>query len=407
MRVVLGTIGKFHTFDLGRELYRHGALERVFSGYPWFKLRGEGLPRRLVSTYPWVVLPRMALARYGLMHGRLVEAVDELSHRTFGRYVARHLPPCDIFHGLSRYSLWPGLAARRQGAKFILDVGSSHMTTQLALLEAERAETGVTIDGFHPAAIEREYREYAEADLITVPSEFSLRSFVANGVPREKLAKVIYGVDLRRFSPVETRPDGRFRVLFVGGLSLRKGIHYLVRAFARARIPGSQLILVGSRTPQTDILLRGGEGLDIVTTGHIPQPQLREWYSRADVFVLPSVEDGYGLVLLQALACGCPVIASANTGGPDCVREGENGFIVPARSVDALAERLVWFAEHREQARAMRAAALASASVANSVGQYGDAMMAVYAGALGGAPGASGSATQQHAADVEGRPQRT
>lgn len=384
MRVVLGTIGKFHMFDLARQLYRHRVLVKIFSGYPWNKLRQERLPRQLVDTYPWIVAPRMGLSRYNLLHGGLLQEVDELAHNSFASHVASKMPECDIFHALSRYSLRPGVAAKSRGARFVLDVGSSHMQTQLDLLNAEMAKTGIATDMPHPAAIAREFREYEEADLITVPSQFSFDSFLAHGTPRHKLAKVRYGVDLDLFKPVPVADDGVFRVVFVGALGLRKGIHYLLKAFAHARIPNGRLVLIGSRTPETERLLRGLATPNMLMTGHVPQPLLATWLSRANVFVLPSIEDGFGLVILQALACGCPVIATTNTGGPECIRDGENGFIVPPGDPEALAERLVWFAEHRPAAGAMRERALMSTRHADSVERYGDDMMEVYRGLLAG-----------------------
>ena len=169
-----------------------------------------------------------------------------------------------------------------------------------------------------------------------------------------------------------------FRIVFVGALSMRKGVTYLAEAFARANIPNSELILIGSQQPETEQLLEPAKGLNVRVTGHIPQPKLSAWYSRANVTVLPSVEDGFAIVLLQAMACGSPIIATENSGGPDCIEEGKNGFVVPPRDVDALAEKLVWFAENREAACEMRAPAIASAQAMSGIDRYGNEMVQVY-----------------------------
>lgn len=389
MQVVLSTIARFHSFDLARQLLRHGVLARIFSGYPWWKLKGEGIPREMVDAWPWIVVPRMALARYGALRGAFHQAVDEISHTRFANHVAANLPDCDIFHGLSRYSLAPGLVAQARGGRFILDVGSSHILTQTRLLENEMEATGIAIDMPHPRAVERELAEYAAADLITLPSRFAIDSFVAQGVPRAKLAKVPYGVDLTRFRPVAIAADGKFRVVFIGALSLRKGVRYLIEAFRRAAIPNSELVLIGSATPETTRLLAGRDMAGIAVTGHVPQPDLTQWLSRATVLVLPSIEDGYGLVLLQAMACGCPVIATTHSGGPDCVADGRNGFVVPAGDADALAAKLAWLAEHPADARAMRNAAISEAAQASNVARYGDAMVDVYHALLADGPAAA------------------
>jgi alpha-maltose-1-phosphate synthase len=378
MQVVLSTISKFHTFDLARQLMRHNVLKRVFSGYPWWKLRDETVPRDMVDTYPWFVVPRMALARYGLLHGPRMAALDEFSQTMFAAHVARNLPDADIFHALSRYALRPGLAAKARGQRFILDVGSSHISNQVRLMAAEAEALGIAVEMPHPRGVDRELEEYEAADLITLPSQYAIDSFVAEGVPRAKLAKITYGVDLTRFAPVSVADDGVFRVIYVGALSMRKGIHYLLQAFAQAAIPGSELVLIGSHTGETATLLKDSAHLNLVVTGHLPQSELARWLSRATVFAFPSLDDGYGLVQLQAMACGCPVIATTNSGGRDCITSGRNGFIVPAADAGALAEKLVWFADHPDEARAMREVAIAEAAQASNVTRYGDDMMAAY-----------------------------
>lgn len=378
MRVALSTISRFHTFDLARQLIRHDALTKIFSGYPWWKLSGEGVPRQLVDTWPWIMAPRMALARCGLVRGAFHASIDEVAQTRFARHVARNLPECDIFHCLSRYALEPGLAAQRRGSRFILDVGSSHMLNQNRIVGGEAEALGLKVEMPHPNGVQRELEEYEAADLITVPSEYALQSFIAEGVPREKLAKVIYGVDLTRFSPRTIDDDGVFRVVFVGAVGMRKGVHHLVRGFRRAAIPNSELVLIGMPSQELPALLAGQDLNGVIQTGHVPQPNLPEWLSRSTVMVLPTLDEGFGLVMLQAMACGCPVIASDHTGSLDCIDDGKNGFIVRAGDPDAIADKLVWLAEHPEEARAMRQAALAQAAKASNVTRYGDDMITAY-----------------------------
>jgi len=352
MRVVLSTIGRFHSFDLARQLHQHGVLDQIYTGYPHFKLKNERLPRELIKSYPWVVTPFMGLSQLGAMHGKRRAMMSNIAHLTFDRHVARTLPECDIFHSLSRYALRSGRAAKKRGIRFALDVGSSHVLTFDKLVGDESERFGIEIDRIHPSGIERELEEYQEAEIITVPSIFSYKSFLSHGIPEDKLALVRYGVDTSQFVRQPVEDDGVFRIVFVGALSLRKGVTYLAEAFARANIPNSELILIGSQQPETEQLLEPAKG--------------------------PSVEDGFAIVLLQAMACGSPIIATENSGGPDCIEEGKNGFVVPPRDVDALAEKLVWFAENREAACEMRAPAIASAQAMSGIDRYGNEMVQVY-----------------------------
>ncbi len=385
MRVALSVIAKFHHFTLGRELLRHGVLDRIYSGYPWFKLKNEGVPRHKVDCWPVPHSLRMGLARSGLLSARMKPGFDDWAQRSFEAHVARSLPEgLDIFHGLGRYSLKPGQRIQTMGGRFILDVGSSHIDNQIAVNSMEHRDLGLPFHGPKSRTVERLKQEYEAADLITVPSDFVLQTFLDHGVARDKLAKVPYGVDISKFAPQPVADDGVFRVVFIGGLTLRKGIRYLVDGFNRAAIPGSELILIGSQSAETDAALRG-LALDGVTmTGHLPQAELPTWLSRATVFVLPSIEDGVGMVLLQALACGCPVIASTNTGGTEYIRDGENGFVVPIRDPQAIADRLTQLADDPVLAQSMRTQALATAQQAGNAATYGDRMVETYAALLAG-----------------------
>ena len=383
MKVVLSVIGRFHFFDLARQLHGRGLLERIFTGYPRWKLGGEGIPDGLISTYPWLQTLRMGLPYLGLLPPWLARPLNNLSHVTFDRHVAAHMPRCDIFHGLSRYNLAAGRAAKARGARYICDVGSSHILTQDSLLREEHELMGVPFTGIDPRAIERELKEYDEAESITLPSAFNVRTFIEHGIPPEKIKQVPYGVDNSRFNPVEVEDDGVFRVGYVGALSVQKGIHYLAKAFAMADIPNSELVLIGSSTPEADRLLAPVANMRVVRTGHVPQPQLKQWMSRFHVKVMPSIQEGLALVLMQSQACGCPIIATVNSGAPDCIEEGVNGFITAIRDPDAIAEKLVYLAENRDVQRRMGKAALAYAQGAGTWDGYGQRMAAHYEELLG------------------------
>src|SRR5581483_6000564 len=130
-------------------------------------------------------------------------------------------------------ALHSGQQAQQRGAKYVCDRGSSHIRCQDRILREEYDRLGLRFRGTDPRIIEREEAEYAAADAITIPSSFALRSFLAEGVEREKLRMIPYGVDLSQFNPVGVPDPTRFDVLFIGSVSVRKGIPYLLKAFER------------------------------------------------------------------------------------------------------------------------------------------------------------------------------
>jgi alpha-maltose-1-phosphate synthase len=174
-------------------------------------------------------------------------------------------------------------------------------------------------------------------------------------VPRQKVLCVPFGVDIQLFSPkaVATRTDSTFRALFVGRLELLKGLSYILQAWKMADLPDAELMLVGTILRETDPIFRLFPAPGIRVIDAVPQGDLPGIYRSCDVLVFPSLCDGFGLVLLEAMACGLPVIATENSGGPDCVVDGTTGFITRVRDAESIAHHLRWIHSHREEAAEM------------------------------------------------------
>ena len=385
MKVALSTVGKFHTFDLARELHARGALAGIYSGYPQFKLRQEGLPQDLIHTFPWVHGSYMAFPWKHRLAPAVTQAWENLNALSFGRWLESSVADCDVYVGLSGSTLRAGRKTQARGGKYVCDRGSAHIRTQDQLLREEHALWGLPYRGIDPRAIAREEAEYAAADCITVPSNFVLQSFVSQGVEPAKLRLLPYGVNLTRFHPTGAPQAGRFDVLFVGGMGLRKGVQYLVQAYQKLQHPAKSLTFVGAPSEELMAHLQARQlwPHDARVLGHMPQQALKDIMSRSHVLVLPSIEEGLAMVQAQAMACACPVIASTNTGSADLFTDGREGCIVPIRNADALAHSLQQLADHPEARARMAAQALQRVSRIGGWSSYGDSATAVYR-ALGG-----------------------
>ncbi|HLI27381.1 MAG TPA: glycosyltransferase [Chloroflexota bacterium] len=289
-----------------------------------------------------------------LWSGGAMAAMNHL----FDWQASRRLEPTDVLYAYSDQALWTMQAARRLGAATVLHAANTHIRALVAELRTEARLHGVRQSWVSSWTVRRVEREYAAADWIRVQSRLVHDSLVAHGIPAAKLLLIPPSVDLERFR--WARPaDEVFRVAFVGSFDLRKGIYYLLRAWDAAALPHSELILhggTGSRfirrvlapyRQRANVRFRGG---DPAAT-----------YAEASVCVVPSIEDGFAYVVLEALASGCPVIVTEQVGAKDAVRDGENGYIVPPRDVAALCERLVMLYRAPERRRAMERAARATA----------------------------------------------
>lgn len=380
LRVTLSVVGKFHTFDLAQELDQRGHLTAIFSGYPRFKLKDNTLPHDKVHTFPWLRVPYMLLSQSGALSHEQQGYLDFLCYSTLDRYTAWQLPPCDVFVGLSGAGFLSGQKAHRLGARYVCDTGSSHIRAQNDLLTQERDTWGGVSEAAHPRVMARAEAEYAEADLITVPSTFSAQSFIAQGVPASKVSILPYGVNLSAFHPDGNPDPEHFDVLFAGGACLRKGVPYLLQAFQKLRHPRKRLWFAGAFPDELIAQMqRAGLWTDhIHLLGHLNLAQLRQRMSQSHVLVLPSVEDGFGLVMAQAMACGCPVIATEHTGAADLFEHEEAGYIVPIRRADLLADRMQQLMDEPGVRARLSHNALARVSALGGWQDYGDRAVQAY-----------------------------
>jgi glycosyltransferase involved in cell wall biosynthesis len=228
----------------------------------------------------------------------------------------------------------------QRGLPRVLDSPNGHIRTFRELIDREARDLLRTSDLGHPTRqmVERVEREYALATKIRVASHLAKRSLVAGGVPDEKVYISDLEVDLERFSPLPSRSESTdFRVCYAGSVDLRKGVVYLLRAIRRLG-PGVTLRILGATGSRAMRRLFDAEstGLRVTMTPGDPVPAYRD----ADVFVLPSLEDGFGYVVAEAMACGLPVIVTDACGASEWVTAEKTGWIVPARSTEDLANAL-------------------------------------------------------------------
>lgn len=197
------------------------------------------------------------------------------------------------------------------------------------------------------------------ADHILCASAFTRRSLEESGVPSHRISVIPYGVNAERFHPGQPSGADPMRVLYVGQKVARKGLRMLLRVWQQLQPSNARLVLAGGHV-RDEAVLQGFDHL-FTETPRIDLGDLVRLFQEADIFVLPSIAEGFGHVYLEALACGVPIVCTENTGGADIIRHGESGWILPAGDADALTDCLSWALTHRAQLREMRAAARAVA----------------------------------------------
>jgi alpha-maltose-1-phosphate synthase len=345
MKVTQAVFGVFHHFELAHQLYRRNHLQKIYSTWPWARIRREGLPHSLVSCFPLLHTTDYLLSRTGLHSQRFSSKLNAWNALAFDRWTSSQINQCDAFIAISGAGLLTGRKVQSTGGIFICDRGSTHQRFQENIVAEEYRRWNVPSPLSKPHITLREEEIYSTADVITVPSTVAKRSFVQMGIAPEKIHVIPYGVRLDYFTRTAEPPKNSFELLFAGQVSLRKGIPYLLQAFARLKRPNKRLTIVGAVQDDMRGLLATLPTDNVIFTGSIPQPELAKKMSVSHLLVLPSVEEGLALVQGQAMACGCPVLATFATGAEDLFTDGEQGFIVSDYDVDALAERMQQIAD--------------------------------------------------------------
>jgi colanic acid/amylovoran biosynthesis glycosyltransferase len=235
-------------------------------------------------------------------------------------------------------------------------------------------------------------------DLYTANTRFTRDRGIALGCPPERIVTLPMGIDLSkfRFTPRHLLPGEPIKILTVGRLVEKKGIEYAVRAVARVAHTGRKILyrIVGDG-PLRDAIerlitdLHLGERVQLL--GAKTKDEVRDLYADSHLFILSSVtasdgdKEGQGLVLQEAQAAGLPVLSTLHNGIPDGVRNGESGFLVPERDVDALAGRLTELVEHPQRWPAMGRAGRAHMEAHYDVERLTDRLVEIYRSLVAGA----------------------
>lgn len=350
------------------------AINRLLPRRMQKELARRALPDvvRPVAHYrPWREMGRMGSARMGITslarheHGPFcIDAV----FRDLDRRVARRVAEARGLTGVYAYEDGAAetfAAARERGIARIYDLPIGYWRAAHTLYgeEAEREpQWACTLSGLQDSSekLARKDEELRLADTVVVASTFTRQTISTAPHCKVPIHIIPYGAPAVPGETAPPPPSEKLRVFFAGSLGQRKGLSYLLRA---VEILGNrvELTLLGSKVsedcaPLNEALKRHRW----IST--LPHAEVLREMARYDVFVFPSLFEGFGLVLLEAMAQGLPIITTAHTAGPDLIENGREGFIVPIRSAEAIAEKLDLLARDRHLLSAMKNAALRAAS---------------------------------------------
>lgn len=374
MKITVSVAGKFHAFYLAAQLEKRGHLRRLATTYPKFEVAKYGIGKAKITSF-WYL---EAMARTSRAMGLSRNFVNATKKKGFLGLSAAMLPrDTDLFVGWSGGSINTIRRAKSLGIKTLLVRGSTHILHQRDVLRSEYEKLGLRPSLPSQSAIDTELAEYSEADYIYNQTDFVRKSFVENGVPAEKIVVTPTGVNLKHFFPTP-KEDSKFRIIYCGAISVRKGVHYLLQAYRGLNLPNSELWLIGAQTADTPHILKQYSSPGVVVKGFHAEKELHKLYSQGSIFCFPSLEEGLAMVQAQAMACGLPLICTDASGGGEFLKNGGGGLCVPAGSAEALTNAILKLYEDSQLREEMGKSARETISSGFTWDHYGDRICAIY-----------------------------
>lgn len=374
--IIISCSGKFHAFNLAEQLNKKERLLSLYTAYAYQKNKlWRKFARRIdKENIPVENIKTNILIAIGM---KLFHA-PWLWNELFDLWVSFSLAKPNearIFIGWSGMSLHTIRRLKKKGCTVILERGSSHILTQQNILKEEYKSIGVDFS-INLKVINKELKEYDEADFIMVPSTFVKNSFIENGTLPRKLLMVPYGASTTFFSPdlLKKESEQVFTIIYVGSLLVRKGLSYLFEALSlldKQQIE-YRAIFIGKMDDEINRIAQKYQKNHWDFKGFINHYELSEHIKRADVGVQPSLEEGLSMVIPQILSCGVPVIATTNTGGAELIDDDENGYIVPIRDPEAIASKLISLVKNPAKLHEMKLKSMSYSKLNLSWDRYGD-----------------------------------
>ena len=313
----------------------------------------EGLPGSCVRQAPLSGLIAQLADRLPFLPFSAKRGIRRWSDGQLGRMAGRLARKANS--SLVSYSYYGFQAFQAYGRPATLFQLHPHPGTMRRILQAELADHPECASSLNlewelalpEADFGRLVSESASAAHYLVASSFTRQSLVEHGVCWDAIDVIPYGVDLERFHPTSKAVRSKtLKLLFVGRINQRKGLSYLLEALRL--LQGEDLHLTICGRVVDDLKIFEPFEQQITIRPSVSAEELVAAYQTADLFVFPSVGEGFGQVLLEALACGLPVLATTHTAAPDLIEDGVEGFIVPPRRPDFLAMRIQWALTHRD-----------------------------------------------------------
>lgn len=340
--------GRFHAFNLAEQLNLNNNLNQLITSYPRFYLKNKYKinQSKIKSIIFKEIISKFRLNKFKKLDDYIIEYFDKKASKLID------FKNLDILIGWSSFSLHSFKNAQKYNCLKILERGSTHIEYQNDIVKEEYSLNNIKPKLTSNFIIEKEKQEYEIADYITVPTEFAKQTFIEKGISENKILKIPYGVDLNEFDKnlnfINNENDNiKFRIIYTGSVSVRKGVIYLLKAFSELNLKNSELLIIGNIDNEIKPKIYKYLKIDnIKFLNSQRQADLYRYYKKSNVFITCSIEEGLSMVQLQAMSSGLPIICTKNSGGEEIIEDTVEGFILPIRDLQILKNKIKFLYEN-------------------------------------------------------------
>jgi len=326
MNISIITFAKFHAFDLARELKSNNNNVLLYSSYPYFIAKKYNIKfSEYFSFFLLQIIDRITKRK-------LSETLIILFAKALTLLIRSDQDVIIMWSDTPNFLL--NFIKKKYKSTIVLERGSSHIQFQNQLLRDEYKKFNIDFS-ISKKTIENEIKNYNDCDYISIPSKFVKDSFFKKKIPISKLIENAYGTDLTKFSNKNVKKFQKFTLLSVGYASVQKGFHHILNAHDLIK---GDFIHIHVGTVENVFKNKLSKYKNLIVYESVNQTKLSEYYNMADIFILPSIQDGFGMVILEAMACGTPIIASKNTGASSIDSSKRFGYILKTNNSREISE---------------------------------------------------------------------
>jgi glycosyltransferase involved in cell wall biosynthesis len=343
MSVIFSVNGKFSAFDYCANLNKSIKKLHLITTYPFFHVKKYGLKKSQVTSFFFIELIKRINQKFFLDRGHYFfgNLVENFTNNLFDRLAAKKVNELRYknFIGFSGSADKSIKLCKKLFIKSFLIRGSSHILEVKKILKSENKKNNLYSNFPYNSLIKNELSEYKNADKIILHSQFAINSFLSRNFNIKKLIYLPLGV--YREINLKKKYKKQKIILYLGQVSVRKGIHYLIKAFLKLKNNNFELHIAGPVQNDMKVILDYIDNKkNIFIYGKVSDSKKKELFMKASIFCLPTLEDGFAKVILEALQYRNFLLCSNYSAAPEIIKKYKKGLIVNPRNINNFASKI-------------------------------------------------------------------